>query len=229
MGPRSVGRGKVAQPQSALELYQRFNGAPVCWPGKVCDPGQSPSPVQSLQWGPGLLAGERRSAAGMREYIFSFNGAPVCWPGKGRRLRRMRSCWLGFNGAPVCWPGKGSPSPSGASAGPRSFNGAPVCWPGKGCRRPRRPGTAPCFNGAPVCWPGKAFERLTGAIVKEASMGPRSVGRGKEGNEPLSEPSAVLQWGPGLLAGERRRRRRDLAADELASMGPRSVGRGKGA
>ena len=180
--PRSIGRGK-SEPRALNSLPTR------------------------LQWGPGLLAGE---------------SSPT---------DRDQRPSTGFNGAPVCWPGKGASAGSVISTRPR-LQWGPGLLAGERRAVERERYARDALQWGPGLLAGERIPRRRGGReVPHASMGPRSVGRGKDA-APAPEPARggasmgprsvgrgkvdaltnlpwrdMLQWGPGLLAGERSRSR----------------------
>ena len=203
MGPRPDGRGRNLATCEPLRITG-VNGAAAGWPRKAARLPTLPAPGRRV------------------------NGAAAGWPRKGRQRRppihRRRSASMG-------------PRPDGRgrlrlASSPRAT--ATVRQWGRGRMAAEVPHSAgwlrfaPRVNGAAAGWPRKGYNRCRGWAGRQASMGPRPDGRGRD-----ARPAAARRDQEGASMGPRpdgrgrprqplRRRR-----PPPASMGPRPDGRGR--
>ena len=250
MGPRPLGRGKLAARAKAVRIW-RVDGAAASRPRK----GASERPVANLRaprrWGRGLSAAESErvgslaSQGYLRRWGRGLSAAESPRERRGRRAHNHASMGPRPLGRGKKYVATAFHALRPASMGPRPLGrGKWSAWPGLPCRRPRRWGrglsaaescSCGCCSHCPALrrW-GRGLSAAEsclahggGMIRGPASMGPRPLGRGKRLQCGLQGGGQGASMGPRPLGRGKRRRGIAGHAQVPASMGPRPLGRGK--
>ncbi len=202
MEPRLGCRGNIRRRSSRSARSSSFNGAPAWMPGKQDVARKEHERLVELQWSPGLDAGETHVGTVRRVTV----GLASMEPRLGCRGNMLREA-PGRAATMLQW------SPGLDAGETRTYLamddwGVLLQWSpgldaGETRRERARPGRWRCFNGAPAWMPGKrAGEGATRPVPGLASMEPRLGCRGNLSRSSDGGALRVLQWSPGLDAGE---------------------------
>ena len=202
--PRKV---MLATPTASRNL--RVNGAAAGWPRKVVTQQREGIGLMMRQWSRGRLAAEGARYLSRR----SFSGTASMEP---RPVGR----------------GRARPGRSRGSTFLRQWSRGRLA--AEGCNRVSAHSRISCVNGAAAGWPRKVVGRLLFGIVRQASMEPRPVGRGRPTRcttacaGPTSVNGAAAGWprkaahAPDLFYADALRQ---WSRGRLAAEGPRAARR----
>ena len=178
MGPRLFSRGEIGEGWYWSQGIEASMGPRLFSRGEFML-AAAPAHADTLQWGRGFSAAERRTRRRGCATTASFNGAAAFQPRRDRGVRLDRRPRRASMGPRLFSRGEGRAGSIrrkriGASMGPRLFSRGEFKSPKKYVKAP------------------------------EASMGPRLFSRGEtHGDATVSELREALQWGRGFSAAER--------------------------